>query len=197
MLPVHGPFDAAAALGALAAHAVPGLELVDPAAGTCTRLFPTGGGIVRATLRLGSGSITLHTVPAAGNPAAPCRSTAEATAEVAAAVRGWLDLDADVALVARVLGPDPLLGPLVAARPGLRITGYLDGFEGAVCTVLRQHVSLTAARTFTARLVAAFGTAGPAPDGLRLFPTAVALAAAGPEAIRAATGLTGARAQTV
>jgi 3-methyladenine DNA glycosylase/8-oxoguanine DNA glycosylase len=112
-------------------------------------------------------------------------------------VRGWLGLDADVSRVAEVLGTDPLLGPLVAARPGLRIMGYADGFEGAVCTVLGQQVSLAAARTFAARLVAGFGAAGRDRAGLRLFPGAAELAAAGPDAIRAAVGLTGPRARTV
>jgi AraC family transcriptional regulator, regulatory protein of adaptative response / DNA-3-methyladenine glycosylase II len=83
----------------------------------------------------------------------------------------------------------------VRLRPGLRILGYADGFEGAVLTVLGQQVSLAAARTFAGRLVEAFGTAGP--GGLRLFPDPDALAAAGPEAVRAAVGLTGARARTV
>jgi AraC family transcriptional regulator, regulatory protein of adaptative response / DNA-3-methyladenine glycosylase II len=193
VLSVHGPFDDAAALAALAAHAVPGLEFVDPAAGTCTRLFDVGGGPVQATIRLGSNAVMLQTAPVAGTAAAPCLPGTQ----IAAAVRGWLGLDADVSRVAEVLGPDPLLGPLVAARPGLRIMGYADGFEGAVCTVLGQQVSLAAARTFAARLVAAFGAAGPAPGGLRLFPTPDSLAAAGPGAIRAATGLTGTRARTV
>jgi AraC family transcriptional regulator of adaptative response / DNA-3-methyladenine glycosylase II len=114
---------------------------------------------------------------------------------VAAAVRRLLDLDTEPARIAAVLGSDPVAGPLVRLRPGLRILGYADGFEGAVLTVLGQQVSLAAARTFAGRLVEAFGTAGP--GGLRLFPDPDALAAAGPEAVRAAVGLTGARARTV
>ncbi len=33
-------------------------------------------------------------------------------------------------------------------RPGLRLIGFPDEFEGAVMTVLGQQVSLAAARTF-------------------------------------------------
>ncbi|WP_372481654.1 AlkA N-terminal domain-containing protein, partial [Rhodococcus zopfii] len=33
-------------------------------------------------------------------------------------VRRWLDLDADPVIVDTALGVDPLLAPLVAARPG-------------------------------------------------------------------------------
>jgi len=189
VLPVPGPFDPAAVLGALAAHAVPGLESVDPAAGTCTRLFDAGGVPVRATIGLGADAISLRTAAEAG------AGSGRSAVQLVEAVRNWLGLDADMALVTDVLGADPLLGPLVAARPGLRILGYADGFEGAVLTVLGQQVSLAAARTFAGRLVAAFGAAGT--DGLRLFPRPATLAAAGAETIRVAVGLTGARARTV
>jgi len=55
------------------------------------------------------------------------------------------------------LGRDPVLGPLVAARPGLRVPGTVDGNELAIRAVLGQQVSLAAARTLAARLVAAAG----------------------------------------
>jgi AraC family transcriptional regulator of adaptative response / DNA-3-methyladenine glycosylase II len=183
-LPLAPPFDAPAALAALTAHAVPGLERVDPAAGTCTRLFNTGSGPVQVTATLSPGSVTLDIDSA--SPAI--------VAEITTAVRGWLDLDLEPERVAATLGGDAVLGPLVAARPGLRILGYPDGFEGAVSTVVGQQVSLAAARTFTGRLVSAFGS--PVAD-LALFPTADKLAAAGPDAIRGAVGLTNARARTV
>lgn len=46
------------------------------------------------------------------------------------------DLDADPYAVAERLGADPLLGPLVAERPGLRSPGAADPEELAVRTVL-------------------------------------------------------------
>lgn len=172
-------------LADLAAHAVPGLESVDAAAGTCTRLYASAAGPVLGTVSLG---------PAGGELELETRDTAEAAA-VTSAVRRWLDLDLEPAAVSAVLGADPRIGPLVAARPGLRIPGYVDGFEGAVCTVLGQQVSLAAARTFAGRLVAAFGTGHP--SGLHSFPSPEGLASAGSDAIRAAVGLTGSRARTV
>jgi AraC family transcriptional regulator, regulatory protein of adaptative response / DNA-3-methyladenine glycosylase II len=184
-LDVLPPFDAGAALAALAAHAVPGLEATDLEAGTHTRLFATPSGPVTGTVRFGTGGPSLAVET--GDPAT--------AAEITTAVRRWLDLDTDPGRVSGVLGQDPLIGPLLAARPGLRIPGYLDGFEGAVCTVLGQQVSLAAARTFTGRLVSTFGSPGPA--GLHLFPTPSTLAAAGTERIQKAIGLTGARARTV
>ncbi|MGW6172586.1 DNA-3-methyladenine glycosylase family protein [Arthrobacter sp. NPDC055138] len=183
-LPLAPPFDVSAALAALAAHAVPGLERVDPAAGTCSRLFNTGAGPVPVTATLSPDSVSLKV--GSNSPAI--------LAEITTAVRGWLDLELEPERVAAMLGADAVVGPLVAARPGLRILGYPDGFEGAVSAVVGQQVSLAAARTFTGRLVSAFGS--PLGD-LAFFPTAETLAAAGPDAIREAVGLTNARARTV
>ena len=184
-LQLTAPFAGPALLAALAAHAVPGLESVDTAGGTCTRLFASPAGPVLGTVSLG---------PAGTHLELETRDIAAASV-VTAAVRRWLDLDLDPAAVIAVLGADPRVGPLVTARPGLRIPGYVDGFEGAVCTVLGQQVSLAAARTFAGRLVAAFGTGHP--SGLHAFPSPEGLAAAGPGAVRAAVGLTGSRARTV
>jgi AraC family transcriptional regulator, regulatory protein of adaptative response / DNA-3-methyladenine glycosylase II len=60
---------------------------------------------------------------------------------------------------------DPFLGPLVAARPGLRVPGTVDGGELAIRAVLGQQVSLAAARTLGARMVAAVGEPLPEPSG--------------------------------
>ena len=70
--------------------------------------------------------------------------------DLAAAVqrcRRLLDLDADPVAVADVLGADPLLAPLVAAAPGRRVPGAVDGLELAVRAVLGQQVSVAGART--------------------------------------------------
>ena len=110
---------------------------------------------------------------------------------VVAAVRRLLDLDADPLSVDAVLATDPAMAPLVAARPGLRVPGAVDGFELAVRAVVGQQVSVAGARTLAGRLVAAYGTPLDEPDGAltTAFPTALELAAAdldGP-----ALGLTG------
>jgi AraC family transcriptional regulator of adaptative response / DNA-3-methyladenine glycosylase II len=60
---------------------------------------------------------------------------------------------------------DPWLSPLVAARPGLRVPGTVDGGELAMRAVLGQQISLAAARTLGARMVAAVGDPLPQPDG--------------------------------
>lgn len=72
--------------------------------------------------------------------------------------RHLFDLDAIPDAIADVLGCDPLLAPLLAARPGLRIPGTIDGFELAVRAILGQQVSIAGARTLASRLVARLGT---------------------------------------
>jgi AraC family transcriptional regulator of adaptative response / DNA-3-methyladenine glycosylase II len=80
------------------------------------------------------------------------------------------------------LAGDPHLGPLVAARPGLRMPGTVDGGELAVRAVLGQQVSLAAARTLAGRLVAAAGEPLPEPVGAltHTWPRPGAIAEAAP-----------------
>ncbi|MEO8748090.1 MAG: DNA-3-methyladenine glycosylase, partial [Rhodanobacter sp.] len=111
-------------------------------------------------------------------------------------LRRMFDLDANPALIAEAFTRDPLLGPLSARRPGLRVPGSWDGFEVAVRAVLGQQVSVAAARTLAARIVQRYGAALTVPTlpGLeRLFPTPAALAAADLREL----GLTTTRAATI
>ncbi|HMM48458.1 MAG TPA: AlkA N-terminal domain-containing protein [Miltoncostaeaceae bacterium] len=177
----RGPFHHRAALALLAAHAIPGAERVDGA--TYRRVLAIAGrpAGVRITFDAGGVSVGADRLPAD-------------LATTVASIRRWLDLDTDPAAVARTLGGDPLIGPLVARRPGLRLIGHPDEFEAVATTVIGQQVSLAAARTFAGRLVDAHGT--PCAD-LRAFPGAPTLARLGPEALRACIGLTRARARTL
>ncbi len=182
-------YDADSWLAHVAARAVPGLE--DVTAHTVRRLVPVGpaGAQVCVTVRFDrSGSSVgrwLATTDADGSPA---------PAALDDALSAWLGLDTDTAAAAAHLREDPLLAPLVAARPGLVVPGTVDGGELALRTVLGQQVSIAAARTLTGRLVALLG-----PElrpGLRAFPTPAAVAAAGVDALRA-LGLTGSRAASL
>ena len=114
---------------------------------------------------------------------------------VASLVRAWLDLDLDPSTITDAFGRDPLLGPMVSARPGLRVIGHPDGYEAAITTVLGQQVSLLSARTFSGRLVAAFGE--PGPDSLLIFPRPEVLASVPTDELQRAIGLTGARTRTL
>ncbi|WP_051943226.1 AlkA N-terminal domain-containing protein [Streptacidiphilus rugosus] len=169
------PFDTAAIFDFLAVRAVPGVEetTVDPRTGTRT---------YRRTLALPHGPA----VAEVDEPTAPqgwldARLRLGELRDLTTGVqrlRALFDLDADPEAVAEVLGADPALGPLVAARPGLRSPGHVDPHELAVRAVLGQQVTVAAARTLAGRLAARYGTPLAAPSGglTHLFPSAAALA---------------------
>jgi len=95
-------------------------------------------------------------------------------------VRHSLDLDADPARI------DPVLALLpVPLRPGTRLPGVMDGFEGALRVILGQQVTVKAARTLVQRVVDRFGEPIDTPFAAltHVFPSAEAIAAADPEVI--------------
>jgi AraC family transcriptional regulator, regulatory protein of adaptative response / DNA-3-methyladenine glycosylase II len=173
------PYSASSLLHWYALHAVPGLEEVD-------------GSTYRRVLRTAKGPAVVELTPAQGHLVARLHldDIGELTSTVAA-LRRAADLDADPEAVDAALGSDPHLAPLVAARPGLRVPGSVDGFEVAVRTVLGQQVSLAGARTLTARLVKAYGEPLGIDEGTltHAFPSPEVLAEAGLDEV----GLTGAR----
>ncbi|RYV51446.1 DNA-3-methyladenine glycosylase 2 family protein [Pengzhenrongella frigida] len=185
------PYDAASWFAHTAGRAIAGLERVEGTT-AITKLLGAPGGPALVTVSFeGPGKILARL------------QLADLTdlAGVVTRLRRWLDLDCDPRLVDDALGADPVLAPLVAARPGLRIPGTTDPFELAVRAVLGQQVSVAGARTLAARLVALHGASWLDPHGadragLSLFPTAAVLASAGPDRLRE-IGLTGARAVTL
>jgi AraC family transcriptional regulator, regulatory protein of adaptative response / DNA-3-methyladenine glycosylase II len=76
---------------------------------------------------------------------------------IIAQVRRQFDLGAEPAAITAALSCDPVLAPLVQARPGLRVPGAWDGFEIAVRAVLSQQITVKAATRLAGRLVAALG----------------------------------------
>jgi AraC family transcriptional regulator of adaptative response / DNA-3-methyladenine glycosylase II len=165
------PFDGAALLAFLAARAIPGAEAV-------------ADGTYQRTLALPGGPAALALTPRAGGVDLLARLTDPADADDAVArARHLFGLDQDPRAVAAALGDDPVLGPLVAARPGLRVPGAADGFEIAVRAVLGQQVSVAAARTLAGRITRRLGSAvgdDVGGDGAltHLLPTPAQLAAA-------------------
>jgi len=182
-LPRREPFDAAGLLRFLAARAVPGLEEVSGETYRRTLLLPHGDGVVELTPRADH---------------VECRLRLADLRDLATAVgrcRALLDLDADPRAVDDALARDPLLAPLVAAAPGRRVPGTVDGAELAVRTVVGQQVSVAGARRVVARLAASLGRPLAQPSGTLsvVFPTTAALADADP----ALLPLTEARRRTV
>ena len=172
-LPYRQPFAAAPLWRFLADRAVPGVEDGDAASYRRSLSLPHGDGVV--TLAPARDHVACHL------RLADLRDLAPAVQRC----RRLLDLDADVAAVEEVLGADPHLGPLVRARPGLRVPGTVDAAELALRAVLGQQVSVAAARTVAGRLVARYGKPLDAPDGslTHRFCDPAALAAADPETL--------------
>jgi AraC family transcriptional regulator, regulatory protein of adaptative response / DNA-3-methyladenine glycosylase II len=123
------------------------------------------GDTYRRSLRLphGAGTVALSD----GRDHVRCVLRLEDLRDLGTAVqrcRRLLDLDADPAAVADVLGDDPLVGPLVRRSPGRRVPGGVDGAELAFRAVLGQQVSVARARALANRLVARCGK--PLPESL-------------------------------
>ena len=76
---------------------------------------------------------------------------------IAARLRRLFDLDAEPSAIAAALSRDPLIGPRLAARPGLRVPGGFDGFELAIRAILGQQISVKGATTIAGRIAAKFG----------------------------------------
>ncbi len=172
-LPYRSPLDGDGLLAFLAMRAVPGIEeVVD--------------GTYRRSLRLPHGAGTVQLRPADGHVQA--RYVLDDLRDLAAAMqrsRALLDLDSDPLAVREALGDDPTLRPLIAATPGRRVPGHVDGHELAVRAVVGQQVSVAGAATVTGRLVQAYGEPLERPLGsvTHRFPSADAIAAADPDGL--------------
>lgn len=92
--------------------------------------------------------------------------------------RRMFDLSADPVRITAALCSDPVLRPLIAERPGLRIPGVWDPFECSVRAILGQQLSVAAATTLLGQLVERFGAPiEPLVTGItHLFPTPAVLA---------------------
>ncbi len=165
------PFPSSLLFSFLAARAVPGVEEGDAEHYSRALTLPHGTGV--ATMSDGDDGWLR------------CVLQLEDLRDLTMAakrLRHLFDLDADPAAVGEVLGADPLLGPAVAAVPGLRIPGHVDGDELIVRAVLGQQVTVSGARTVAGRLAADYGRLLPAPVGTvtRTFPTAEVIAGLSP-----------------
>ncbi|MGN6501357.1 MAG: bifunctional transcriptional activator/DNA repair enzyme AdaA, partial [Pseudolysinimonas sp.] len=165
-LPARAPFDAAGLFRFFADHAVPGLEVGDDTGFSRTLALPSG----RAAIRV---------VPDAARAGVVVTARLAALTDVpalVARVRRMFDLDADSVAIDAALSADPVLAPLVAAVPGIRLAGSPDGEEALFRTLIGQQISVAAARTVLGRLVDDLGEGA--------FPTAALIAERGHEVLR-------------
>ena len=133
-------------IGFLAMRAIPGVEAVD-ADGTYHRVLRLPSGLAIVSLRAEADHVSAHLL------LADLRDLGPAVARC----RRLLDLDADPEAIDELLGADPQLGPLVAATPGRRSPGAVDGTELLVRAIIGQQVSVAGARTVASRVAAALG----------------------------------------
>jgi AraC family transcriptional regulator, regulatory protein of adaptative response / DNA-3-methyladenine glycosylase II len=150
----------------LGRRAIPGLE--DAADGTYRRSLRLAHGA--GVMEVGTEGFGVRLDDERDRPEAVSRCTL------------LLDLNADTGRIDAALAADPVLGPLVRRRPGMRVPRSADGFELAVRAVLGQQVTLAAARRIGARLVSLYGDplANAAGGVTHLFPAPEALVEADP-----------------
>jgi AraC family transcriptional regulator, regulatory protein of adaptative response / DNA-3-methyladenine glycosylase II len=165
-----GPLDWDALTAFLAARAVPGVEHVD-------------GRVYRRTIVADGEPGALELSPG-GRDYLNLRVDLphwEGLVHVAARARKIASLDEDPVRPARLLAADPVIAPLVAARPGIRVPGCWDPFEVGVAAIIEQQAAPPASRPVLEGLVTGLGRRVPglAPFGLtHAFPGPCVLARA-------------------
>lgn len=165
-LSYRAPLDLDALLRFLGARTVAGVESLTGGTYARSVRLPHGPAVIELSAGAGDTvAVTLHLTDPADRDDALLRC------------RRLLDLDTDPADVAAALGDDPVLAPLIARNPGLRVPGHVDGPEMAVRAVLGQQVSVVAARILAEKLTAAYGERLPFdhPTITHLFPAPDAL----------------------
>jgi AraC family transcriptional regulator, regulatory protein of adaptative response / DNA-3-methyladenine glycosylase II len=166
------PYDWDAMLSFLKDRAIPGVEIIS-------------GNIYRRTITIGDNHGLVSVAPADRNRVDVSVRFPDMAAlpQIIARVRRVFDLAADPDTIGAHLSQDPLLAPLVSARPGLRVPGAWDGFELAVRAIFGQQITVPAATKLLGKLVEAHGTRLPVMmkdhEGLsHLFPPPARLAKA-------------------
>ncbi|WP_456696321.1 AlkA N-terminal domain-containing protein [Aeromicrobium sp. P5_D10] len=144
-LAVRQPFHADGLLEFLGGRAITGVERVEGRTYARVVRLPHGLGVVQLTLHDDHVDCELEL--------ADLRDTAVAVQRS----RRLLDLDTDPIAIGDVLSADPVLEPLVAAAPGLRLPSQMDGFEVAVRAIVGQQVSVAGARTILGRFAQTYG----------------------------------------
>src|SRR5215510_10850956 len=161
------PYDWQQVCDFLLYHHTPGVEQIDEHGYSRTLRTENGFAIVNVKPLLNADAFELRV-----SGAAPT-----SLFYVSSAARQVFDTSADPALTMFALRSDPLLGPRVEQRPGLRIPGEWDPFECAVEAILREE-GPDSVQTLMAHVVDRFGEKISKP-GLALtslFPTPAAIA---------------------
>lgn len=183
------PFDWRTMLDFFAKRAIPGIEAVSD--NTYQRSF---------TLEGKAGHFALEFEPAEHSALLQVSyGDSSQLLTLVERVRYLFDFKADSTWIGNELTADPLLAPIVAANPGLRVPGCWDGLEIAVRAIVGQQVSVKAAATLMRRLVERVGIDFPEAAAqtkgvvYKIFPDAERLAAADLSGL----GITGRRIEAI
>jgi AraC family transcriptional regulator of adaptative response / DNA-3-methyladenine glycosylase II len=167
LLRYQAPYDWSTMLQFLRKRAMPGIELV------------TDDSYMRTIQLEGiQGTVTVQRTDSNALRAMIRFPKLSALPAIIARLRRVFDLAADTAAINAHLAQDPVLAPLIAAQPGLRVPGAWDGFELAMRAVLGQQITVNAAVKLAGRLVAAYGERLAEPQGelTHVFPQPQVLA---------------------
>jgi AraC family transcriptional regulator of adaptative response / DNA-3-methyladenine glycosylase II len=165
-LPYREPMTLSRTIDFFAARAIPGVEVRDEGGFSRTLRAPGGPALVTVSDWQHGGALTCKVRLADQRD----------LVNVVARVRRLFDLDADPVAVDALLGADPSLAPLVAARPGLRSPGAADGVEMTARAIVGQQISVAGARTVLGRVTATHGDLAFPGESWLLFPSAEKLA---------------------
>jgi AraC family transcriptional regulator, regulatory protein of adaptative response / DNA-3-methyladenine glycosylase II len=167
-MPFQPPLDWDAMLALLRARAIPGVEDLSGSAYRRTVIIDGDPGV----LELSPGGRD-HLVLRAHLP------HWVGLVHVVRRARRIFGLDADIEAANRALGGDPLVGGLIAARPGIRSPGCWDLFEAGIAVIVAGHTTPAGGRETMRRLVERHGRylPGLGPLGLsHVFPSPAELA---------------------
>ena len=169
-VPFQPPLAWDAMLGVLRARAIPGVEYVSAVSYRRTVLIDDDPGVIELAPE-GPENLVLHAhLPHWAG-----------LIHVVRRVRRVFSLDADAVGADRDLGRDPVIGRLVAARPGMRPPGAWDSFEAGVGVIVAEHADPADAAMIMRRITERHGREVPGlrPLGLtHVFPAPRDLAAA-------------------
>jgi AraC family transcriptional regulator of adaptative response / DNA-3-methyladenine glycosylase II len=145
-LAFHGRLDWTAMISCLADSAVPGVERV-------------AGDVYRRTVLVDGHPGVLELLPG-GDDHIILRAHLPHWRELLHVVRRArqiASLDWDASEPVRELERDPVIGPLVRARPGVRVPGTWDPFESGVRALVARDVTTATANVLLRRLVEVYG----------------------------------------
>ena len=145
-LPYTPPYDWDAMCAFLAKHAIPGVESVED-------------GVYRRTISL-DGYPGLLEIGPGGDDCLLLRAHLPywvGVFHIVDRAARLVGLETEPVLARALLSEDPVIGPLIASRPGVRVPGAWGPFEVAVQAVVRDHLDGNEAYDALRKLVAVHG----------------------------------------